>query len=366
MSYQPGRMGVAEGIGLCLMVTLPRIFLTTPAFSIGNVKNLAWIEPLVATGGALAMFFLLFWVMRRVKGDFFTVCEKLLGRAGAWLITLFYIVVFIADAGLLLRQFAENTLITALPYAQFSLIILWYIFFAAALVYFGVESIARASYLILPFVVFGTTAVIVMLVPFYDVYRLLPWEGSGLGVALTQGLVAAGFNVGGLLLPILAGQFQNMRTLKLATSYGIGLSGLLCSLLVLFFILAFGVAQAEEKTLPFFEMARLVYLSRYLQRIEALFIIIWVVVGLVSIAINLYLALYLISRLLKLPSLQPLIPAVGFIVVNLAVIPPDINSVIELDGYLVTMFFSVAMYGPPALIVLAYLVKKRGGGLWPG
>ncbi|MDT8899929.1 GerAB/ArcD/ProY family transporter [Anaeroselena agilis] len=365
MSYQPGRMGVAEGIGLTYIVMLPRVFLTSPAVTISSMHNLAWIAPLINWVAALAVLYLLAGVTARVRGDLYTVSDRLLGRVGAWAMAIFYTALFILDAASLLRQFAENTLLTALPGAEFRMIIFWYILFASVLVYFGIEGIARSAYLMLPFIAGGVAAVIILLAPFYDFYRLLPWQGAGVGVAVGRGLELVGLNLGALLLFVLAPSFQKPATMMTAAFYGGGVSALLRTVVIFFFLLAFGVGDGMEKTLPFYEMSRLVYLSRYIQHIEALFIIIWVITGLLAIAIDIFVALYLIARPLGLPSIRPLVPAVAMIVVNLAVIPPDLSAVIKADGSLV-LLLSAGVFGGPLLLVAVAYIRKRRKRTWSG
>ncbi len=359
MSYQPGRMGVAEGIGLTFVVMLPRVFLTSPAVTISSVHNLAWTAPLINWVVTLAVFWLLAKSTVHMGSDLYDVSRRLLGRPGAWVLALSYAALFILDAASLLRQFAENTLLTALPAAEFRLIIFWYILFAAVLVYFGIEGIARAAYLVMPFIVGGVAAVVLLLAPFYDVYRLFPWQGAGLWTAARRGLELAGLNFGVLLLLVLAPSFQKPSTIMTAAFFGGGVSALLRTLVILFFLLAFGVGVGMEKMLPFFEMSRLVYLSRYVQRIEALFIVIWVITGLLAIAINIFAALYLVARPLGLPSLRPLVPVIAMIVVNLAVIPSDIGAVVAADTRLVVLL-SAGVYGGPLLLsAMAYRKGRR-------
>ncbi len=363
MSYQPGRMGIAEGVGLTFMVMLPRVFLTSPANTIAAVHNIAWTAPALNWVVALAMFYLLAWATARHKGDLYAVSDRLVGRAVAWALVFFYAALFVLDAAALLRQFAENTLLTALPATEFRVVIFWYIMFAAVLAYFGVEGIARASYLLMPFVTGGVVAVLLLLIPFYDVYHLFPWQGAGIMSAVGRGLELAGLNLGGLLLFVFAPQFQTPGTLRTALVYGGSLSALLRTLVIFFYLLAFGVAQGMEKTLPFFEMARLVYLSRYIQRIEALFVVIWVITGLLAIAINLCGALQLIARPLKLPSVRPLVPVVALMAVNIAVFPSDLNSVVEADNHLVLML-GAGVYGWPLLLAAAAFIKERRKRPW--
>jgi len=359
MSYEPGRMGLAEATGLTFAVLMPRVFLTTPALGLDNIKSLIWVAPLVDWAAAAAMFFLLARVTDRIGGDLYAVSERLLGRAGAWAAGLGYAALFFIDAVLLLRQYAENTLLTALPYADFNVIVAWYIFFAAVLLYFGIESIARAAYLLIPFVAGGVITVLLLLSRFYDPYRLLPWAGEGAGATVGTGLALAGFNLGGMLLFVLAPRFQTTGVIRTAIVFGGGGSALLRALLIFCFVLAFGVAGGAEKTLPFFEMSRLVYLSRFIQRIESLFIVIWVFSGLLAIAIDLYVALYLLTRVLRLPALRPLAPAAAVIAAGLAAIPPDISAVVELDEKVLTMVFSPAVYGGPAALWAAWRREGR-------
>lgn len=359
MSYQPGRMGMAEATGLVFIITLPRVFLTTPAIGLSEVQQLAWATILIAWLAALAMFYLLASVTSRRQGDLFAVSEQLLGRLGASLIAIYYIAIFLIDAALLLRQFAENTILTALPNADFNVVSAWFIVFAVILVYFGLEGLARATYLLMPFIVAGILTVIVLLTPFYETYRLFPWQGDGLVTALLRGLGLTGANFGIILLFIFAPQFQTANTIKVAAVYGGGGSAVLKTMVVLFFLLAFGVAKGIEKTLPFFEMSRLVYLSRYITRIESLFIVIWVFVSLLTIAANLYVVLYLISRLLGLPTFRPLIPALAVIVLTLAALPPDITTVAELDSLAVTTIFNAAIVGIPVILFAVDWLKGR-------
>lgn len=359
MSYQPGRMGIAEAIGLVFIATLPRVFLTTPAYGLSQANNLAWATVLIAWAASLAVFFLLASVTARWQGDLVAVSERLVGRVGAWLIGLYYALLFFLDAALLLRQFAENTIITALPNIEFNVVISWFMLFAVILIYFGLEGIARASYLLLPFIVAGILVVIVLLVPFYEPYRLLPWQGAGLGPTTVRGLLGGGLNVGILLLFVFAPQFQTANTIRVAAVYGGGLSVILKSAVIFFYLLTFGVAKGVEKTLPFFEMARLAYLSRYIQRIESLFIVIWVINGVLAIAINLYVALYIVARLLRLPTFRPIIPAAALALLNLASLPPDIATTVKLDDLVIATIFNGGIYGIPFVLCLAAWLKGR-------
>lgn len=359
MSYQPGRMGIAEGMALVFIMLFPRIFLTTPANAVSATATAAWWVVIASGLPILLAIWVWIYILQQTPGDFVSVAEKLLGRAGAWLVTITAIAVSFIDSALMLRQFAENTLLTALPQVEFSFVIGWYAFIAALGAILGLEALARGSYLLLPLSVLGLLLVLLLLAPYYDVYNLAPWRGYGVITSLQNAIHRSGINIGGLILVIVSPAMQNIQTFKWASIFGV-MSGLFIKAIsILVFIMVFGVTTAGEKTLPFFEMARLVYLNRYLQRIEAVFIILWVIGGLLGIALSLYVGTYLITRLFNLPALQPLIPLSAYIVAQLAMLPPDIATVIRLDNFIVSNFFTLALFGITALLLTATIIKAK-------
>lgn len=361
MSYQPGKMGVAEGLALVFMVTFVPIFMTMPAVSVNAADTLGWLATLVHGIVSMLAFAILCYVFTHVEGDLYEVCEILLGRMGAWIISLYFCVAFFANYVVILRQFAENTLLTALPQADFAVIISAYAIAAGILVYLGIEGMSRASFLILPFAVSALLAVLLLLVPFYNWYHLFPLQGNGIMKTLTYGASVAGLNIGVFGLAVIAKSFQNRKTVKDCSLYGLGLSTGLRGFSVFVYILTFGLPVAKEKMLPFFEMARLVYLSRYLQRIEALFILLWVIIGVLGAAFSLYFGLFLITRVFRLPTFRPLIPSISIMLAMLSMIPTDVAEVAMIYSYLSQTYFNLGIYAVPLVLLLALLFKKRKG-----
>lgn len=361
MSYQTGRMGIAEGIALVFTLSFVSAFLTLPSESIDTSRELGWLSVLVAGFSAMAMLFVLIYVFERIPGDLFLVSTRLLGKLGGRLIAVYYIVMFLAMAALWIREFAENTLITALPMINFQLAVGWYALGAAFVIYFGIEAIARANYVLLPFAVGGVLVVLALVAPLYKPNYLLPWQGAGMADALIKGGVLVGANAGALLLAVIAKSFQTTRVLKAATVFGLGGSVLLKAVTVLVFTMLYGTSVAMERALPFYEMARLVSLNRYIQRIESIFIILWVITGILGIAISIYMGLYLITRLLNLPTMKPLIPIVTILIAELAMIPRDVGSVLAIESFMVRGYYLVGIYVIPLLLFAATLLKGKKG-----
>lgn len=357
MSYQHGKLGVAEAIALVFTLTFPAIFLTTPAITVEITGNIGWLAALLPGVYSIIVMWLLLDVIEKQGGDLLTVSEKLLGKWAARLIGVYYLVMFAAFAVFWIRQFAENTLLTALPELDFSIATAWYAISAAVLVFYGIEAMARAAYIILPFSILGLSLVLIMLVPEMHFFYLAPWFGTGLDKFLLYSVF--GINAGVVVIAIFADSLQNRLVKNSALLFGLGTSALLKSLAIAVFIMVFGAKAAAEKTLPFFEMARLIHLSRFVQRLEALFILLWAIAGIISIAVSLYVVLFLYARLTGLPSIRPIIPAVALIAAQLSMLPEDIAAAAALESLLTRYYYSFGNYGIPLILVTVSLLKGR-------
>lgn len=334
MNYRSGRMGMSDAIALAFIISFSPVFQSTPAVSAEAARSLAWAGPLTGGLAGGALLWIQTWLCGRYRRDLLEVAEHLLGRVGAYIAGLFYFTVFFGTACLWTRQFSENTLLTALPSAEFNNVVFVYATAVMLLVYLGIEAITRTIYILLPFAVTGLVLVLAGLGPILKPLYLFPLLGNGLASLVEPLLIFLGVSATTAILTVLGPVFQNTSTLKTAIIFGFGGSVILRSLATAVYLMTFSASVASEKTLPFYEMARSIYINRYLQRFEALFILLWVMVGILSIAACLYGALYVLARLFRLPSPKPLLLPLGLIMLNVASLPPDAAVVQSLAGVL--------------------------------
>lgn len=358
MSYQPGKMGMADAMSLVCFATLARVFLTGLPRLAEEAAGLEWLVIFVASLFTAVMAYLLLFVRAQIHGDLIEMTERLIGRPGAWAVGLYYIFMFHSNVVVLLRQYAENTLLTAIPNIDFQQALLWYAVPAAIILYLGIEVIARGIWLLTPIIFLSFILTWIMAAPFYQYLNLAPWMGTGLAKVAKTSVLGAGFDVGIIVIFILAPAFQNTRTMKIGIVFGLGLSTAIKCITALCYIMAFGDIVGAEKILPFFELSRLVYLGRYIQHIESIFILTWVIGGIIFVAISMYMGLFLIGRLLGMPTFRPLIPVFTVILTQLAMIPPSIDDVIKLDALWIQLG-NIGIYIIPVILLLVTFIRKK-------
>lgn len=359
MKYQSGHLGIAEGLALVFIITFPPIFLSTAGKSVQASGSLGWLPGTIATLIGIMLMYLYSYVLEHYPGDLILATQALLGQLAAWIFSIFYFTVFFGLATLWTREFAENTQLTALPYASFDIVILWYGLGSALLIYAGIEALCRAAYVIMPFCIIALLLVFALLLPMYKPMYLLPWQGKGIASLITPTINLLGACTQLALLFILAPAFQTVSTLRSALLFGFGVSAIMRVSAVIVFIMVFGSAVGGEKMLPFYEMARLIYFNRYIQRLEAIFILLWVIIGTIAIALCLYGSLYLIAKVFKLPTIKPLIPAAALTMMQLAMLPPDTNTVLRIESIFFGSFCAPGAVFFPLSLLVAFLFKGR-------
>jgi spore germination protein KB len=363
MSYRTGTMGVAEGSAMVFILLLPRVTMNSFTMAIAKFGQLSWLYILINGLDVLAIAGMLLYVYSKEKGDIYAITTSLFGKKIACLVMLVLTLVFFFNAILLARQYAENTIITALPEMDLSLSLLLYTIGGLFTGYLGISGVTRCSVIFMPFMIATLLCATLLLFPYYIPYQLLPWQGYGIAKCMVQGIMGAGYNVGFLTIFILAPAFQNTKTIRQSMIRGIASSVLLKGFVMVVFLMVFGVSVGSEKSMPFFELARLIYLNRFFQHIEALFIVAWVILGTLAIAINLFIATYLLGRMLNLPIIRPVMPCLTMLMTSLALLPENITQVVMLDNNLI-YFDDIAVYVIPILLFIATLSKQMKGTLW--
>jgi hypothetical protein len=176
---------------------------------------------------------------------------------------------------------------------------------------------------------------------------------------LLGGLKANGINIGALLPFFLAISFQKARTIKHAVFYGLGIAAFIRTLTFISYTAAFGTNASREKLLPFYELARLIYINRFIQRIESFYIVLWSIVGILNITIDIYAALYLLCRLFNLPLFRPFIVPVSITLAILASIPMATVDVIALYSQLLASYYNIGAIVIPLVLFAAALYRAR-------
>jgi hypothetical protein len=355
-----GRLNAVDGMTIIFFTLIARLLLPAAAEEVNLGAGFVWFTLLLSLSTALLAGLGVIFLQNKCGGeDLLHTSQILLGKPGFYLVGLFYATVFLVNSGLLMRQFADNSALLGLSEIHLPTITILYTITIGICLYFGIEAITKTSFILFHFIIFWLFFIFIIVIPYYNVYNLLPWQGMGLKTGFQHGLENAGFNIGIFSIVILAPFFKNFKSRTSSMFWGYLLTMITKVSFMLVFLLTLGVEAAKEKINPFFEISSMAYFDRYFERLESFSILLLVFIALASISMNAYLALYLLARMLKLPTEKPLIPTWCLIIYAISLLPETSITTIAFDGFLIKFFSAGGIFFIPILLAIAFFLKRK-------
>ncbi|SDS00523.1 spore germination protein (amino acid permease) [Paenibacillaceae bacterium GAS479] len=249
----------------------------------------SWLSPLLTCLiGILWISFPLYGTLKRLKEPFWTMVERKLGRAGAWLIKLPMLIILLGIAFTALIDSISWSQTTYLPYTPSYALALALLGVSLFAVKKGLRTIAFTSGILLPFVVILGDFVMSANMPHKDYDYLKPFLENGYSPVVSGALLAACSMVEIFVLVL----YQHHIKKKFTYWQLI----LLMFILVLLSmgplmgaIVQFGPTEATKMRYPAYSQWRLVQIGKYVEHLDFFAIYQWLSGSMVRIALSLYL-----------------------------------------------------------------------------
>ncbi|KJS12320.1 MAG: hypothetical protein JL56_12965 [Desulfotomaculum sp. BICA1-6] len=355
MSHLKPVVGVSEGITLLFIFISSKVFLAHVTFILHDGMNASWVIPIINTLIGLLGVLLLVAVLNGHPGkDLVEIGEELAGPYINTLFSLFYLAVFVIGAGFTLRFISERVVAGFLPDTPISMVTLSFLVGTVTVAYLGLEAVARTARFLVVVLVVSTLALVLLTIPFWQGHVFYPLLGGGVWEVLRGALTTTGTYVQILLLGIIY-PFLPQGKARLVGVWGVLIAGFFFTIMVLVPILIFSFPTVTEMALPTFEMARIINIGRFGQRMEVVFLPIWVFANMIFMAVSLYAGAAVLARLFKLGDYRPFVLAVTVFTTVTAFIP--LNS--AQASYWNHAYLSRYSFYALVLIMLALLLAAR-------
>lgn len=359
MKEQEGKIGYKEGLALGFTLLGAKTLVPYPTFLVAVGATAAWQVGLVSTAAALAIFWPTAKLMQRFPGaGLGEIADEVAGGVGA-LLALGVAVYFSLLGVLLTRNIAEGYIVSILPETPPSVLVFGLVACAAAASYRGIEPLGRTALIFLPLAILAAAGLVLLNWNHFHWPWIFPFWGYGLQTTIREGLIQSGAN--GEILTLLACGYA-FRAPDITIRAGrnaILAAGLAISTFTLAFLIVFGYPAAVDIPFPSFLMAQSIYLGRFFQRVESIFVLVGFFTGVVTLSMLFHAAVSLITQVLRLPFHRPLAFPMAVLWFAGAMVPPDFRTVMEILGSVRSPAGLLAFGLPLLLLVLA---KFRGKG----
>jgi len=354
------KIGETEAIALIVTNICTKVYLTTPAVYIHLCENAAWIMILISGLVTLAFFwFILKYTEFFPEKNLPQTAEYVLGTVPGMLITLLVLLLIFLETAFCFRKYAEMILLVALPEIDIAPVLAIFLISCAIACYFGAGTIAGASYISFPFALSAISIICIFSFHLWNTAWMFPVFSKSFGDIMLAGVLRSSDFIELVLLYCFADLFYPEQ-IKSIGYKSIGISTLIYVAIIWAYNLSFPSTVGQENYLPLYTMARNIYLGRFVQRIEAIFVLFWVVSGCIWLSIGFYANCRMLSDILKLPDHRPLIPAIAVLVYSTAIIPESLPDTILYSDYYLRNY-SFFSFGVPALLLIIAILRGKVG-----
>lgn len=354
------QIGGQEYLSMLIVVMTSIVFFNTPRRFFLLNANAAWLSVLISIFATLVAVTLIGMFLRRHPGKGLTdLAVMTLGSFLGSLVNMLFFAYFLIVAALNIRLLGESIVMTALPEIPVSVIVLSTTIFTVYACLQGWNVIAKTCWVSLPFLAVGVVLPLVLTADRWNTNYLYPLLGNGLQATIITGVGGAGILGEIVLAAILAQVVQPEVKVWRTSMTAVLASGLLFLMVVLATSMVFPYPIAGQLTLPYYMLSRTLTLGRFLQRMEALALIIWAFAALIKVSIDSYAALYIYKRIFGVKDQKPLLLPHGVIIFATAMIPNSFLATTNSIWVWVRLYGGIVSLVIPILIALIGLIRLK-------
>ncbi|MBX5436815.1 MAG: GerAB/ArcD/ProY family transporter [Alicyclobacillaceae bacterium] len=364
---EKAKVGAKELTALMTMFVATNAFLSYPRYVTRTGLEAAWIEPLLSGAITLLVFLCVDSVIRRrfLGMDILEIAKESFGAPIAGLLAVLFAGWFLANTASVMRQFSENVITTVLPSSPILVIGLLFIAVVWYIAYTGLEGIARASFILMPILLIGTVGLSLATINWWHPLLLLPVWGNGPLQVLVGSFRYSSVFANVLLLSVIYPHAHDPNALRSVGVKSIIWSSLLLSLFIATFHMVFPAGESWKMSFSLYQLARMIDVGRFFQRLESIFVFLWVTSAVIRMALSLWAAAYFLGSAFRWPSFRPALPALAMLAFAASLMPANVNQVVDLDDMYLASWGWVVVFALPLMIVaFARRPKRRVSREW--
>jgi len=313
---ESGKINSRQAIWLMITLVVATAGVYAPVVAVNAARQDAWLSVIFATLAALLIAWMIVRLILRFPGKtIFEIPELVLGKVPGKIIAFLFVLWLIHIEILVFSEFGNFMLSSVLPGTPMVVNDVVAAVMIAYITRNGLEVISRFNGLFLPFFLFSITFVTLLAFKDMELTRLLPVFDDGLA-AIMKGSAAQIAWLGevivlAVIVPYLNKPGGALRVAFLATL----VSGFIMTLNVVYPLAIFGPDLTASFFYPIYSAVRLISIANFLERLEAIPVVIWIAGGIIKVCILRYAAVLGAAQCLGLEDYRPLVLPVGAVVV---------------------------------------------------
>jgi spore germination protein KB len=358
-----GHFGFYEAFSLMTIVLLTKIFYTSPMVLIKSLGTAAWYGTLVSCAVALVFFAFLYALMKRFpQQDLYQIFETVTGKVIGKLLIFLFSGFLLYSAVVNMREFISVLKVYSMPFTPAAVLVFAFLLVVIAMAYVGLEGIVRTAYVFFYPVIGSLFLILLLSIPSYDFDYLKPYLGYGLVKTALVGVMRSAAYDEIVLLAVIIRSIHGVKLFKKVGLASLIFSGAVIACCVACILASFQYTVGSEQVSGMYQLAKTIYFSRFFQRIEAIFLFIWVITSVLNVSFIFYVAVSSYCRVFQIDNHRPLLLPFGILTFILALFPETMAEIVEVHIKILREYSSALLMFIPLMVLAVALVRRKKGG----
>ncbi len=354
------KIGYVEAISIITLVIINKVILILPKEIISNTGSAAWLNTIYVSILAVLLAWFISFLFKKFEGkDILDVGEFLGGPTLKTIIGILYIILLILVPIFVLKNFTETLKSIYFRTSPFIFILLFFIISTTIANHFSSKVLAKANLILMIVSFLGIALILVASIKNFQVDQLFPVLGYGFNETFIKGIgsLFSFSSIGYLFLfgPLL----DKPKDLKKISILSIIASGIYLVSTVLCILLSFSFSFKSGESISLYLLTRTIDFGRFIQRIDAVFIFMWIISTLLYICFAIHFAIYLFKKLTKITDSSCMNYTVNLFILAVLLIPVGIATFNNIAGNLFKILtFGVLFIGSTLILIIANFKLK--------
>lgn len=356
-----GNLGVFHASSIIITVMISHIILNMPNHLISSTGPSTILNLVYVFGISIFVFYITSKIFELFPNkDLIDICEY---TGGKWLKNIFCVLIciyFLTISGFVIRTFSESLVLIYFPNIDLEIIILIFVTITIVMNLLGFKAISRVTLITLPIILFSMVIIFISSWSKFIPQRALPILGYGAADTFFTGLgnIFAFSSI--IIAPFLIPYIGSGKKFKAVS--GISLCVYFIYLILGVIALLFLIPSITEinNTLSIYILSRRINFGSFIQRIDAVFILIWIMSIFNYLAITMHFSLTTFKRMTNIKHSNGMIYCFAAFLYIISLIPQTLADVNLFDGtiYKYTSIIFV-FFVTTTILCIAYFKKKR-------
>lgn len=270
---------------------------------------------------------------------------------------------FLFTAAILLNQFSNSMQIIYYPVTNLFFIILLFVIAVSIVCSLNFGSVVKTNLLFLPIVIISMIFLFFANSKNFNIQRIYPILGNGFNSTFIAGFSNL-FAFGGLaLLYFLPPHLKSTAEFKKITLVSIILSVMYLLLNVSTTLLMFDTFVEIDELMPLYSAVRYVEFGTFFQRLDSIFLLIWIVSFSCYLAIVMNFCINIFKKLTNIQNTKFIVGPFALFLVGISLIPTNVAMTNFFSSTIYKYIFFILVLGISiSILIIANLKNKKVSG----